>query len=92
MTFTMPAKTVGAFYFYAVPRNLPFQTPPCPSLEMTATAQAGTATTSGTVSVNECSAQYLRFYTGGVLTSIRVDSSMDFAVGQFGFAGVLPRK
>ncbi len=89
MTFTLPPNTV-AFYFYAVPRNLPFQNPACPSLGMTATAQDGT--TSGSVPVNECSAQYFGFYTDGSvdLTSITVSSDIDFAVGEFGIASSAP--
>jgi hypothetical protein len=91
MTFTLPPGT-NAFYFYAQPRNLPFQTPPCPSANMSATAtQDGTA--SGPISVNECGgAQYFGFYTDGTvhLTKIEVDSSIDFAVGEFGIATSAP--
>lgn len=85
MTFTLPAGT-NAFYFYAVPRWPRSQDNPCPGNSMTATAQDGT--TSGPISVNACSARYFGFFTDGSvhLTSITVNSSMDFAVGEFGIA------
>lgn len=92
MVFTLPGNTF-AFYFYGVLRNLPFQAPPCPSLDMTATAQAVSPLKTGkgtvktwTVSVSECSAHYFGFYCSGglILTSIKVGSVIDFAVGEFG--------
>jgi PASTA domain len=87
MTFTLPPGT-KAFYFYAQPVGGFGDARPQP-WPMSATAQDGT--TSGTISVAELAlggAQYFGFYTDGSvdLTSIRVDSSIDFFVGEFGIA------
>jgi hypothetical protein len=81
VTLTLPANT-GAFYFYAEPN--PFQ-----SFDMTAVANDGTS--SGPISVDGSSgAHYYGFHvTGGMaLATVTITSMVDFAVGEFGIAGL----
>src|SRR5713226_7850212 len=84
MTISLPPGT-PAFYFYAEPNPFAF-------FNITATTQDGTS--SGAISVNGFhGASYFGFYTDGstTLQTITVNSSADFAVGEFGITGTSKR-
>jgi Bacterial Ig-like domain len=75
-----PVNTTTAFYFYAEPN-------PFGVFNITATASDGT--TSGPIQVqSQGGAKYFGFYStdGTTLRTIRVESTEDFAVGEFGIA------
>ncbi len=82
VTMTMPAGT-AAFYLYAEPNPINVYT-------IVATAQDGTSVSQA---VNGGSgASYYGFYGmgGSLISTIAVTSSIDFAVGEFGIANVIP--
>jgi hypothetical protein len=75
----IPPANTTAFYFYAEPNS--------GVRNVTATASDGT--TSGPIQVDSLGgAQYFGFYStdGTTLSTIRVESTEDFAVGEFGIA------